>query len=78
VRNCVNRIICDISPKLSSRWKVPAWKQETRPDVFILGDEMHTFIPNRVTKCNEAKHTTYFKAYTTTQNIETYNFLIDI
>jgi len=71
----VNRNIRDISTKLSSWRKDPAWKQETRPVVLNLGDEMRTFISNRVTKCNEAKHTTYFKAYTTTQNNETDNFL---
>jgi len=64
LRNCVDLNIRDISTKLSSRRKDPAWKQETRPDVFILGDEMRTFIQNRVTKCNEAKYTIYFKAYT--------------
>jgi len=71
----VNRNIRNISTKLSSRRKDPAWKQETRTVVFILGDEMFTFIPNIVTKCNEAKHTTHFKAYTTTKNNETHNFL---
>ena len=70
----MNRNIRDISTKLSSRRKDPAWEQEKRPDVFILGDEMRTFIANRVTKCNEAKHTTHFKAYTK-QNNEMHNFL---
>jgi len=70
----VDRNIRGISTKLSSRRKDPAWKQETRPDVFILGDEMRTFIQNRVKKCNDAKHTTYFKAYTK-QNNEKHNFL---
>jgi hypothetical protein len=64
LRNCVNRNIRDISTKLSNRWKDPAWEQETRPVVFILGDKMRTFISNRVTKCNETRHKTYFKAYT--------------
>jgi len=61
----VNRNIRDISTKLSSRRQDPAWKQETRTVVFISGDEMFTFIQNRVTKCNKAKHTTCFKSCTT-------------
>ena len=36
----MNRNIRDISMKLSSWRKDPAWKQETRPVVFILGDEL--------------------------------------
>ena len=65
----------DISRKLPSYREVPPWKQETGPVLFILGDEMPTFIQNGVTKYNEDKHTTYFKVYTTTQNNEKHNCL---
>jgi hypothetical protein len=43
--------------------------------VFILWDEMRTFMADRVKKCNEAKLKTYFKAFTATQNKEMHNFV---
>jgi hypothetical protein len=73
--NCVNRNVRYISTKLSSRRKDPAWKQETRPVVFMLWDEMRTFIQNRETKCNEVNDTAYFKVYTATQTNEMHKFV---